>query len=898
MADNTLIFKADTTAAAAAIEKLKQQVAALKEAQAALDAQRKAGEPLTAAQNKQYEEQAAAIRVLNKEIKAEQTALDKQLTVEREAAKATQFYSTSVDGMRKQLALLTRQYDALKESERNAAKGYDLRDKIQALQVDIRKAEEDTGRFQRNVGNYQGLWERISAGMGKAGEAAQMAGKAAANAAGGVVKFSAALANPVMLAISAVIAGIAAAVKGVRDALARSDDQSTKLQASFARLKPLGDGVKKMFEGLAVVVVNIIDGFSKVVSWLGKVGAAMRGTSVEFEAMGKAQEQLVYRMDALEDEERRYAKTAVEAEEAIAIAREKAQDEDISIEERRKALEEAAKLEQERVEQERRMAQERLELRKQEAMLARDTSDAAKTEINDLEIALKQIEVKASATRRRLDKEVKRLDREQRQQEAAAAAEVLRQANERAKAAMEAAKALAEEQRRQAEADAKVLAGLEQARIEDIEDAYAREMAVFEATQRAKIKELEATKTYSEQAEAARVAMIERAEQAISKKRQELTKKRADDYEAAERAKVEATRKAEQERLDLLLAAVAKGTQAELELRLQAIALAEQAELEAKERTEQERLAIEAKYQQQRNAAEKAALDAQMAEATKVIERKLSAAQAAAGANAVKAAEATAEAEQAKLDALVGLSDDAAKVMYGSMEEYNDAILDQTTKTKAAIDNVRAASTQVLGEQLAATSQLAGAVSSVLTELGGDNEEYAEFQFALTAAQIAMDTAKAIAEATSSSMAGDPYTIAIRVAAAVASAVAAMAAATKALNQTKIPKAPKFSQGGDVIGAGSATSDSINAWLSNGESVLTAKATRAYAPLLSAINTSSGGAAISGAGGATGTGYGLKDMAGLIGKEVGRRIANMPAPVVSVVDINAGQQRVQVIDNL
>ena len=57
----------------------------------------------------------------------------------------------------------------------------------------------------------------------------------------------------------------------------------------------------------------------------------------------------------------------------------------------------------------------------------------------------------------------------------------------------------------------------------------------------------------------------------------------------------------------------------------------------------------------------------------------------------------------------------------------------------------------------------------------------------------------------------------------------------------KPPAPPAFASGGYVSGAGSGTSDSINAKLSNGESVNTAKATAMFAPMLSAMNAAGGG---------------------------------------------------------
>ena len=54
---------------------------------------------------------------------------------------------------------------------------------------------------------------------------------------------------------------------------------------------------------------------------------------------------------------------------------------------------------------------------------------------------------------------------------------------------------------------------------------------------------------------------------------------------------------------------------------------------------------------------------------------------------------------------------------------------------------------------------------------------------------------------------------------------------------------PTYATGGLVMGAGTGTSDSIDARLSNGESVINAKSTSMFAPMLSAINQAGGGVA-------------------------------------------------------
>ena len=52
---------------------------------------------------------------------------------------------------------------------------------------------------------------------------------------------------------------------------------------------------------------------------------------------------------------------------------------------------------------------------------------------------------------------------------------------------------------------------------------------------------------------------------------------------------------------------------------------------------------------------------------------------------------------------------------------------------------------------------------------------------------------------------------------------------------------PSFAQGGMVGGYGSGTSDSVNARLSKGETVINAKSTRMFKPILSQINQAGGG---------------------------------------------------------
>lgn len=101
-----------------------------------------------------------------------------------------------------------------------------------------------------------------------------------------------------------------------------------------------------------------------------------------------------------------------------------------------------------------------------------------------------------------------------------------------------------------------------------------------------------------------------------------------------------------------------------------------------------------------------------------------------------------------------------------------------------------------------------------------------------------------------------------------------------------------FSTGGYVQGSGTGTSDSIPARLSNGESVMTAKATSMFSPILSAFNQLGGGVPIVVNNGGSNIGM---DM---LAAAVARGYQMAPQPVVSVEEINRTQRRVQTIESI
>lgn len=101
-----------------------------------------------------------------------------------------------------------------------------------------------------------------------------------------------------------------------------------------------------------------------------------------------------------------------------------------------------------------------------------------------------------------------------------------------------------------------------------------------------------------------------------------------------------------------------------------------------------------------------------------------------------------------------------------------------------------------------------------------------------------------------------------------------------------------FAVGGLVQGEGTGTSDSIPARLSNGESVMTARATSMFSPILSAFNQLGGGVPIVVNGGGSQIG---EDM---LAAAVAKGMMMAPRPVVSVEEITSKQSRVETIERI
>lgn len=172
-------------------------------------------------------------------------------------------------------------------------------------------------------------------------------------------------------------------------------------------------------------------------------------------------------------------------------------------------------------------------------------------------------------------------------------------------------------------------------------------------------------------------------------------------------------------------------------------------------------------------------------------------------------------------------------------------------------------------------------IGNVLSALAETQNENSRKQIKLQTAAIYINMATALARGVAEAVsAGFP--------ALLATVPATIAALISQFAQIKsIQSQAQFSKGGNVWGAGTATSDSIDAKLSNGESVINAAATARYAPILSSINQSTGGNAIYSA-----------DSRSTLATEIAVALRSMPNPVVSVESIDKAQNITRTVDVL
>lgn len=219
-----------------------------------------------------------------------------------------------------------------------------------------------------------------------------------------------------------------------------------------------------------------------------------------------------------------------------------------------------------------------------------------------------------------------------------------------------------------------------------------------------------------------------------------------------------------------------------------------------------------------------------------------------------------------------------------SAEAYAKRLQDIDAQVTAAKQRYNQAQINAEEVKWNSISSLTNSAAQLVRNFGAESKAMTALAKTLALATVAINTGKAISEAIAAN-AGKPWGFAT-IATVIAQIFSAMTSATSIINSAQ------FATGGLVSGPGTGTSDSIPAMLSNGESVMTARATGMFAPLLSTLNQLGGGVPITP--GEPTPAIGEEFLAAAIAKGMER----MPRPVVSVEEINKVSKRVEVIERM
>lgn len=226
------------------IVRYKEKLAELSKAQEQLKADFKDGKV-------SYDEYATSLVAISEQTKTHKATIRELSKEVQNNIKTEREQEGSLRALRAELSNATKEFDSLSKAERNSVKGKALKEHINEITDELKKAEEETQRFTRNVGNYEGA---IKSALGVNGNfatsimALSEGGKGLNGVFTGAIDSAKAfgttllgfLSNPVFLALAG-IAGAGVAFKWFFD-YNKGILESTRLTREFLGLT--GDSLK------------------------------------------------------------------------------------------------------------------------------------------------------------------------------------------------------------------------------------------------------------------------------------------------------------------------------------------------------------------------------------------------------------------------------------------------------------------------------------------------------------------------------------------------------------------------------------------------------------------------------------------------------------------------------
>jgi hypothetical protein len=365
---------------------------------------------------KQYEANTAAMKALrdegkqdsdeyiqlaqaNKVLRQEMGGVEKSIQNNIKAEKAQE---GSLVQLRAQLANLNKQYDSMSGFERMGTAGEELRKKIKALSDNISGLEANTGRYQRNVGNYKSALEGLSGSFKLAGLSTKGLDQSLKLLNG----------NPIMLLLTAIVTigrQLIQAFKG-------NEEATMALKQAFSAFNPLIDAAKRGLEAFANVVVKVVtgavNGLTSAIGWLldrvqdiGDFFGADWHMGDNFrEGVAAAKELQAAENDYIKAK-RAWSVESAKIDREVADLREKASDkENYTAQQRLDYLNKAIALETRKAEKDKELAQQNLANLQAEAQ--RSANDAAMNEkLAEAERAVIEADTRLADTKRNLNRQ-------------------------------------------------------------------------------------------------------------------------------------------------------------------------------------------------------------------------------------------------------------------------------------------------------------------------------------------------------------------------------------------------------------------------------------------------------------------------------------------------------------
>ena len=882
MADKTekiLDIKVNYNKAIKAIAEYQTKIDAAREAEGNLKKQLKDG----SISRQQYNEEMAASKAYisdcNDSIRIITKTMQNQIKQEKEQ-------KGSLRSLRAELSNLTAEYDALSKADReNAEIGGVLKDRINEVTDALKGAEEETQRYYRNVGNYkEAIIEAADANIPFVQQINEMV--TSLSGVGNYLKgikgeFASVTASTVgwtrvlkLLRVALVSTGIGVLVVALGSLVSYFAKTQKGIELANKLMASLGATVNVLIDRagkLGSALINLFSGdFTKAGD---DAKAIFTGIGDEIAEETKRAWELADVLNEIDKREVMLSMSRAANRAEIENLKKAADDTTLSTEERIKAAERAAKIEQEDLKIQTQLAEARLA----NSLGYTKMNDEVRKTIEEI----KKGDVTADEVISRLGLSESTIEdlREFREQYVALQelqedsygrqTELQNTLNSIRKEGADAAKEMRDKELTEVRA-------AEDAMLNLVKDNREKARKEIELTYSRQIEDLKnRLKTETDLTAKARESIDTQVRALEQQKDSELQKLSDDEL----KKEIENRQKL----ISLQLEAVKDGSEQEYRLRMEQLAAQREAELSEKELTEQMKIAIEEKYRkQQKDLTDQFNAEVrqkQQEEMRTRMENELMKLQQN-GASEL-------EILQEQIEQKKELYDSIRREDYDSELEYQNARLQANQEYLNAKRELSEKEVEIENAKANAMAAVTGAIGGLLEQAGENNKAAAVAAKTLAIAEVAISQGVAIANAVkAASNSPNIWTLLANIATAVTTVVSTIATATKSI------KSAKFASGGLVTGPGTGTSDSIPARLSNGESVMTARTTEMFAPILSSFNMMGGGVPINvtqSSSQALG-----EDM---LARAVARGVQSI-RPVVSVEEINSVNNRVGVLENL